>query len=78
MHNGLFDNLEGVINMYNSGMHQLDNKVSRDVDSLYPKTDVLLKPLGLTPEEKASLIAFLKTLSGVEYKMPRPGVLPAQ
>lgn len=72
MHNGLFDNIEGVINMYNSGMHQLDNKVSRVEDPLYPHTDPILRPLGLTKTEKESLIAFLRTLSGVEYKMPRP------
>lgn len=72
MHNGLFDNLGGIINMYNSGMHQLDNKVNRSVDSLYPHTDILLQPLHLTKEEKESLVAFLQSLSTVEYKMPRP------
>lgn len=72
MHNGLFDNLEGIVNIYNSGMHQLDNKVNRSADSLYPHTDVLLQPLHLTKEEKESLVAFLQALSTVEYKMPRP------
>jgi cytochrome c peroxidase len=72
MHNGLFDNIEGVINMYNSGMHQLDNKVSKTEDILYPHTDPILRPLGLTKSEKGSLIAFLRALSGAEYKMPRP------
>lgn len=67
--------LKGVINMYNSGMHQLDSKVSKKDDPLYPQTDPILRPLGLTKEEKESLAAFLKTLSAVEYKMPRP-VLP--
>ncbi len=72
MHNGLFDNLEGIVNMYNSGMHQLDNKVDKSVDSLYPHTDVLLQPLYLTQQEKESLVAFLQSLTTVEYKMPRP------
>ncbi|WP_447641393.1 MULTISPECIES: cytochrome-c peroxidase [Chitinophagaceae] len=72
MHNGLFDNLNGVINMYNSGMHQLDNKNTNPADSLYPHTDVLLQPLQLTKEEKKSLVAFLEALTTVEYKMPRP------
>ncbi len=72
MHNGLFDNLGGIINMYNSGMHQLDNRVDRAADSLYPHTDTLLRPLYLTKEEKTSLLVFLKALNGVEYKMPRP------
>ena len=72
MHNGLFDNLKGVINIYNSGMHQLDGKISPDIDSLYPHTDTLLKPLNLTEEEKDDLVAFLEALNPVEYKMPRP------
>lgn len=71
MHNGLFDNLSGVINMYNSGMHQLDDKGEKK-DTLYPQTDPLLKPLNLTKKEKEDLVTFLKTLSGIEYKMPRP------
>lgn len=75
MHNGLFDNLTGVINIYNSGMHQLDGKVSPAVDSLYPRTDSLLQPLHLTSEEKSDLVAFLEALNPVEYKMRRP-VLP--
>lgn len=58
MHNGLFDNLGGIINMYNSGMHQLDNKVDRATDPLYPHTDALLRPLDLTKEEKVALMAF--------------------
>ncbi|UAY55498.1 cytochrome-c peroxidase [Arachidicoccus terrestris] len=75
LHNGLFDNLKGVINLYNSGMHQLDGRVSPAVDSLYPYTDPLLKPLHLTNQEKEELIAFLEALNPVEYKMSRP-VLP--
>lgn len=72
MHNGLFDNMEGIINLYNSGMHQLDGKVDKSVDSLYPSTDKLLQPLHLTQQEKADLVLFIEALSGVEYKMPRP------
>ncbi|SEA64568.1 cytochrome c peroxidase [Arachidicoccus rhizosphaerae] len=72
MHNGLFDNLTGVINIYNSGMHQLDNKVSPAVDSLYPHTDPILRPLQLTADEKEALVAFLEALNPVEYKMRRP------
>ena len=74
MHNGLFDNLAGIINIYNSGMHQLDNKVSRAVDSLYPHTDPILQPLKLSADEKEALIAFLEALNPVEYKMRRPAL----
>lgn len=73
MHNGLFDNLEGVVNMYNSGMHMIDpTEEQKKADGLYPVTDELLKPLNLTPEEKKALVAFLESLSGTTYKMRRP------
>ena len=72
MHNGLFDKLIGVVNIYNSGMHQLDGKISPAIDSLYPSTDPLLRPLGLNADEKEDLVAFLEALNPVEYKMRRP------
>ncbi|MFT4205165.1 MAG: cytochrome c peroxidase [Chitinophagaceae bacterium] len=72
MHNGLFDNMLGVVNMYNSGMHQLDNKNPNPADTLYPHTDKLLQPLGLTPEEKNDLLAFLDAITATQFKMRRP------
>jgi cytochrome c peroxidase len=73
MHNGLFGDLEGVVNMYNSGMHMIDpSPETKQKDPLYPVTDPLLKPLKLTKEEKKALISFLEALSGTKYKMRRP------
>ncbi|MBA5793383.1 cytochrome-c peroxidase [Flavobacterium sp. xlx-214] len=73
MHNGLFDNLEGVVNLYNSGMHMIDpTEEQKKNDPNYPYTDALLKPLNLTKEEKKALVAFLESLSGTTYKMRRP------
>ncbi|SDJ40581.1 cytochrome-c peroxidase [Chryseobacterium jejuense] len=73
MHNGLFGDLEGVVNMYNSGMHMIDPSAETKLkDPLYPVTDPLLKPLKLTKEEKQALISFLEALSGTKYKMRRP------
>lgn len=73
MHNGLFNDLEGVINMYNSGMHQIDpTQEKKQADPLYPYTDPLLKPLQLNKEEIKALISFLESLSGTKYKMRRP------
>lgn len=73
MHNGLFDNLEGIVNIYNSGM-QMNSPTpeQKEKDPLHPYTDKLLKPLGLTKEEKKALVAFLESLSGTQYKMRRP------
>lgn len=73
MHNGLFNDLEGVVNMYNSGMHMNDpSEEKKKQDPLYPSTDSLLKPLQLTKEEKKALVSFLEALSGTKYKMRRP------
>jgi cytochrome c peroxidase len=41
MHNGLFGDLEGVVNMYNSGMHMIDPSSAKQKDPLYPVTDPL-------------------------------------
>ncbi|WCM41686.1 cytochrome-c peroxidase [Flavobacterium sp. CBA20B-1] len=73
MHNGLFDNLEGIVNIYNSGM-QMNSPTpeQKEQDPLHPYTDPLLKPLKLTKEEKKALVAFMESLSGTQYKMRRP------
>lgn len=73
MHNGLFDDLEGIVNMYNSGMHMIDPKDDKKKqDPLYPSTDPLLKPLNLTKEETKALVLFLESMSGTKFKMRRP------
>lgn len=73
MHNGLFDDLEGIVNMYNSGMHMIDPTAEQKAkDSLYPVTDPLMKPLELTKEETKAIVAFLESLSGSRFKMRRP------
>jgi cytochrome c peroxidase len=56
MHNGMLPTLEAVVDFYNDGGGNtpLKNK------------DPLIKPLGLNDEEKAALVAFLKSLSGDE------------
>lgn len=72
MHNGLFGSLEGIVNMYNSGMPQKPKTEELKNDPLYPKTDPLIKKLNLTETEKTQLVAFLNTLSGVPFRMRRP------
>ncbi|PQA95679.1 cytochrome-c peroxidase [Chryseobacterium shigense] len=73
MHNGLFGDLEGVVNIYDSGMHMMDPSPEKKLqDPLYPSADPLLKPLKLTPQEKKALVSFLESLSGTKFKMRRP------
>ena len=75
MHNGIFDDLEEVVDFYNDGgftdetkgkpdkvltRHGIDNKTKR------------LKKLDLTDEEKEDLVAFLESLSGEDLVLPTP------
>ncbi|MBV7441396.1 cytochrome-c peroxidase, partial [Weeksellaceae bacterium TAE3-ERU29] len=60
MHNGLFDDLIGVISMYQSGMQMMNpTKEEKEADPLYPVIDSLMKPLDLTVQESEDLEAFL-------------------
>ena len=58
MHNGTIATLEDVVEFYNKGGGISLNK------------DARLKPLGLTGEEKANLVEFLKSLSGNSFDVP--------
>lgn len=64
MHNGLFVTLEEVVDFYDKGGGHEEN----------PNKSPLLKPLGLTPDEKEALISFLESLSGDEIKMDPPAL----
>lgn len=65
MHDGRFNTLEEVIDHYNNGIQpnpNLDPVLSND-STVTPSTPVIPITLGLSPVEKADLIAFLKTLT---------------
>jgi cytochrome c peroxidase len=72
MHNGLFDNIEGVINMYSAGMPQPKRKPEQASDTLFPVTDPLIQKLGLSHQEKQDLIAFLNAVTAEPWKMRIP------
>lgn len=72
MHNGLFDNIDGVINMYSAGMAQPKPKADQLSDTLFPKTDKLIKKLDLTKEEKKDIVEFLNAITTEPYKMRMP------
>lgn len=59
MHNGAVHDLESVINIYNQGGIRQTEK-----GLINPTLSPLIKPLGLTQEERESLVAFLQTLTG--------------
>lgn len=63
MHNGIFPHLRGVVSMYAGGGgrdRQTQSTISPQAPP--PRPDPLLKPVELTPQERASLVAFLETL----------------
>jgi len=64
-HNGLFGNIDGVLNMYNVGMPVQRVLADQVNDPLLPKNDPLLKALKLTVAEKDAVISFLEALSSV-------------
>lgn len=76
MHNGLFPDLSGIMNMYNVGMPHPRRKAHQEKDTLFPETSKLLKPLEMTEREKLALVAFLKTLTsrtpGIEIFVDLP------
>jgi len=74
-HNGLFDNIEGVLNMYSNGMPQPKAKPEQLNDPLFPKTDVHIKRLNLTKPEKEAIIAFLNAITTEPWKIKAP-VMP--
>lgn len=60
MHDGVFKTLEEVIDFKNAG------------GGATPNLSLLMKPLNLTAEEKADLLAFLKALTGEPLKVTVP------
>lgn len=77
MHNGLFDKIAGLLNVYNSGMQMNTAKPEvKAKDPMAPATDPLMKPLKLTKQEMLDITAFLNSITGTEYKMRRPEQLP--
>jgi cytochrome c peroxidase len=62
MHNGLFEQLDGIVNFYNNGGARPRPRKHVKDDPLFPKTSDLLPKLGLSRDEIADLVAFLETL----------------
>ncbi|MGU3374916.1 cytochrome-c peroxidase [Chryseobacterium sp. M5A1_1a] len=75
MHNGLMDDLHGIVSLYNSGMQMINpTPEEKKTDPNFPVTDHLMKPLNLNEQELDAVVSFLKCVSGSYYKMPRPEI----
>lgn len=62
MHDGLFPNLEGLVNFYNEGGARPRPRGDQVQDPLFPTTTPLLRKLNLSRADKEALVAFLRTL----------------
>lgn len=71
-HNGIFPDMDGIMNLYNSGMPSPVRSQEQLNDPLFPKTDPLLKPLGLTREERNAVVAFLHAITELPIKVQKP------
>ena len=72
MHNGLFDKMDGILNMYNAGMPRPKRKKNQLNDTLFPTTSPLLKKLDLTEQDKQDIIAFLHAISSPASRVEKP------
>ena len=72
MHNGLFGNIDELLEMYSGGMHQPEPTSEQRSDTLFPKTDRLIKQLDLTANEIKDIVAFLNSISTDPDKIAIP------
>ena len=75
MHNGQFDDMEKILDRYSAGIVLPEPTADEKKDSLYPKTDPILRRLDLTAREKQDLIAFLESVTAPPYEMQIPSLL---
>jgi cytochrome c peroxidase len=74
-HNGLFTDMDGILNMYNVGMPVQKVRPEQENDPLLPKNDKLLRGLRLSKGERDAVVSFLQAISTAPWK-DRPPVLP--
>lgn len=72
MHNGLFTDLRGIVQMYSNGMPQPKPREGLENDPLFPTTSPILKKLELSPDEIDAVVAFLHAISSRSFRMRRP------
>jgi len=71
-HNGIFDNIGGLINLYSMGMVQPKPTKAQENDPLFPKTSPHIKRLNLTLEERNAIIAFLNAITSAPLRDTPP------
>lgn len=71
-HNGLFGDMDGILNMYNVGMPVQRVKPEQENDPLLPKNDKLLRGLRLSKGERDAVVAFLQAITTSPWKDRQP------
>jgi len=71
-HNGLFGDMDGIMNMYNVGMPVQKVRPEQEKDPLLPKNDKLLRGLRLSKAERDAVISFLHAISTAPWKDRAP------
>lgn len=71
-HDGRFNEMEALLNMYVSGMQQPRPRGAQVNDPLFPKTSAHLKKLEINLEERAAIISFLTAISSAPPDFKRP------
>lgn len=71
-HNGLFNDIDGVLNMYNVGMPVQKVRPGQENDPLLPKNDKLLRGLALNKPERDAVVAFLQAITTTPWKERQP------
>ncbi len=72
MHSGQFDTLEEVVDFYNAGGVAADGRTTSFPETKSP----LIRPLGLTGQEREDLVAFIEAFSGEEILIEKPELPP--
>jgi cytochrome c peroxidase len=67
MHDGSIATLEEVIEHYNAGGRTIHTGPNAGVGADSPLKSEFLKPMGLTPQEKRDLVAFLRSLTDSSF-----------
>lgn len=72
MHNGLFSDLLGIVNLYSSGMPNPPRTEAQKNDPMYPKTSKHVKELDLTMQQREDIVAFLHSISTTPLRVRNP------
>jgi cytochrome c peroxidase len=66
MHDGSIATLDEVLDHYAAGGRTISSGPNAGVDSQSPLQDPLIRPIAMTPDERADLLAYFESLTDTE------------